>query len=88
MSGETIFITTGKPIPEASLLRLGGALGDAFPRHRDAVGVADLLALGRGERGAARRLDGVEELANLGLVFAHGGLSLGSWNGNGRRSVR
>ena len=34
MSGETIFITTGKPIPDASLMRFGGALGDAFPGTR------------------------------------------------------
>ena len=57
---------------------LGGAGGDALARHGDAVGVADLLALGRGERVAPRRLDGVEELANGGFVFAHGVSSPGS----------
>jgi len=44
------------------------AYGIAVPKE----GVADLLALGRGERGAARRLDGVEHLADCGFVFGHG----------------
>ena len=62
--------------PSDSLYAVGSS--DALAGDRDAVRVADLLALRGGERVAARRLHGVEELANLGLVFAHDGLSLGA----------
>ena len=40
-----------------------GGLGDAFLRHRDAVGVADVLAFGRGQRRAAVGLDLTERRA-------------------------
>ena len=63
---------------DGQLRRLGGAADHAFLRHRDAVGVADQLALGGGQRIAAGGLDGVENLPDLGFVglssVAHVGL--------------
>ena len=52
MSGETIFSTTGKPMPSASLAASSRRVREAFLRHRDAVGVADQLALGRRQSGS------------------------------------
>ncbi len=60
---------------EAHLARepsgLRGGLRDAFPRHRDAVGVADELALGRRQRRASLGDDLVDELADRCLVVRH-----------------
>jgi hypothetical protein len=47
---------------------LGRAGDHAFLGHRDAVGIADQLAFGRGERVTPFLLDRVEDLADLGLV--------------------
>ena len=70
MSGETIFSTTGKPMPLGELRGLVGRVGHAFLRHRDAVGVADQLALRRRQRRAPVGLDLVEHLAD-GFLVAH-----------------
>ena len=70
MSGETIFITTGKPMPVGEFGGLGGGFGDAFLRNRNAVGVANQLAFRRGQAGALVGFDRIENFANRILVRA------------------
>ena len=55
MSGETIFITTGKPSRVGAAHRLVGGLAPAPRPARDPVRVGDPLALGRGQRACGPR---------------------------------
>ena len=49
--------------------RLGGRSGDAFARHRNAVGVGDQLAFRRRQRRAPVRLHRIQHLADRNPVY-------------------
>jgi hypothetical protein len=61
---------------------LGGRGGHALLRHRNAVGIADQLAFGRGERGALVGAHAVEDLPHGGLVVCHVRLRFGWLHSN------
>ncbi len=64
MSGETIFITTGKPMSVAISGGFGGRFGHALFGNRNAVGVADELAFGGRQAGAFVRFGLIQNFAD------------------------